>query len=218
MSRAKTNRSEPPDVVSADETRVIALGRPRDPAIDEAVLAATRTVLIELGYSKLTFDLVARRAGVSRPTIYRRWPSKAHLVHESIYNRSALTTLPDTGDFAEDVRSMLRRSFASYARPEVRAALPGLIVDLHSDPTLRSSVLDGLEQPVRRHLADLVDAAVTRGEVRSDIDADALFDALYGALIQRVIVRGLVDVEFADAVADLVVRGTRAPSKGKSDG
>ena len=212
------NRSERDEAESPDGLRVIPLGRPRDPAIDDAVLAATRTVLVELGYSKLTFDLVARRAGVSRPTIYRRWPSKAHLVHESVYSRSALSSLPDTGDFAADVRSMLRRSFASYARPEVRAALPGLIVDLHSDPALRSSVLDGLEQPVRRHLANLVDAAVHRGEVRPDIDADALFDALYGALIQRVVVRGLVDLDFADAVADLVVRGTRTPSKGNSDG
>ena len=218
MSPANGNRSERVAVDSTDGDRVIPLGRPRDPAIDDAVLGATRAVLVELGYSKLTFDLVARRAGVSRPTIYRRWPSKAHLVHESIYSRSALTSLPDTGNFADDVRSMLRRSFASYARPEVRAALPGLIVDLHSDPALRSSVLDGLEQPVRRHLAHLVDAAVTRREVRADIDADALFDALYGALIQRVIVRGLVDLEFADAVADLVVRGTGVPSKGKVDG
>ena len=53
--------------------------------------------------------------------------------------------------------------------------------------------------------------------MRPDIDADALFDALYGALIQRVIVRGLVDVEFADAVADLVVRGTRRLER-KTDG
>jgi AcrR family transcriptional regulator len=212
------NRSERDDCDSHDEPKVIPLGRPRDPAIDDAVLAATRAVLVELGYSKLTFELVARRAGVSRPTIYRRWPSKAHLVHESIYSQAALSSLPDTGDFANDVRSMLRRSFASYARPEVRAALPGLIVDLHSDPALRSSVLDGLEQPVRRHLANLVDAAVARGEVRGDIDADALFDALYGALIQRVIVRGLVDLEFADAVTDLVVRGTRTSSKGNADG
>ncbi|MEO8693487.1 MAG: TetR/AcrR family transcriptional regulator [Acidimicrobiales bacterium] len=218
MPLVEGNRSEREDTDPQDGPKVIPLGRPRDPAIDEAVLAATRAVLVELGYSKLTFDLVARRAGVSRPTIYRRWPSKAHLVHESIYSRAGLSSLPDTGDFANDVRSMLRRSFASYARPEVRAALPGLIVDLHSDPALRSSVLDGLEQPVRRHLAHLVDAAVKRGDVRADIDADALFDALYGALIQRVIVRGLVDVEFADAVADLVVRGTRTTSKGQLNG
>src|SRR5688500_1228437 len=169
MPLIEGNRSERDEAESPDGVRVIALGRPRDPAIDDAVLAATRTILVELGYSKLTFDLVARRAGVSRPTIYRRWPSKPHLVHESIYSRSALSSLPDTGDFAAADRSMLRRSFASYARPEVRAALPGLIVDLHSDPALRSSVLDGLEQPVRRHLAHLVDAAVTRGEVRPDI-------------------------------------------------
>jgi AcrR family transcriptional regulator len=194
----------------ARTARVSPLGRPRDPAIDDAVLAATRAVLIEQGYSKLTFELVARRAKVSRPTIYRRFASKPHLVHEAVYDRAALSSLPDTGDFAADVRSMLRRSFATYARPEVRAAMPGLIVDLHGDPQLRSSVLDGLEQPVRRHLATLVQRAIARGEVRADVDADVLFDALYGALVQRVVLRELVDVDFADAVADLVVRGARA--------
>lgn len=195
--------------------RVIPLGRPRDPAIDDAVLAATREILVEQGYSKLTFELVARRARVSRPTIYRRFPSKAHLVHESVYDRAALSSLPDTGDFAADVRSMLRRSFATYARPEVQAAVPGLIVDLHDDTALRASVIDGLEQPVRRHFATLVNGAIERGELRPDVDADVLFDALYGALVQRVIVRGLVDVEFADAVADLVVCGARAERKKK---
>ena len=61
------------------------LGRPRDPRIDEAVLAATRELLAEVGYKRLSMGLVARRAGVHRPAIYRRWSSKPHLVCEAVY-------------------------------------------------------------------------------------------------------------------------------------
>ena len=61
------NRIERDEPDSPDGPRAIAVGRPRDPAIDEAVLAATRAVLVELGYSKLTFDLVARRCRCVSP-------------------------------------------------------------------------------------------------------------------------------------------------------
>ena len=60
-------------------------GRPRDPTIDDVILRVTRDLLIESGYSGVAFDSVARRAGVTRPTVYRRWPSKMHLVHEAVF-------------------------------------------------------------------------------------------------------------------------------------
>ena len=191
---------------------VVPLGRPRDPAIDTAVLHATKALLMEVGYSRLSVEEVARRAGVSRPTIYRRWPSKPHLVHDALYDPNQARTLPDTGDFEADVRTMLRRSFASYARPEVRAGLLGLTADLQGDVELRDSVLEWLQRPVRDHLAQLLTAAISRGDVRADADPEVLFDSLFGALVSHVVVRGLDDPGFADAVADLVVRGvlTRA--------
>ena len=55
-------------------------GRPRDARHDQAILAATLEILQEQGYGGLTIEGVAARAGVGRPTIYRRWPSKPALV------------------------------------------------------------------------------------------------------------------------------------------
>ena len=66
-------------------TRHRRQGSRRDPAIDEAVLAATRSLLVERGYSATTIDLIAATAGVSRPAVYRRWSSKAQLVHEAVF-------------------------------------------------------------------------------------------------------------------------------------
>ncbi len=61
------------------------LGPQRNPAIDEAVLQATRDLLVENGYAGTSIDAIATRAGVGRPAIYRRWPSKAHIVHDAVY-------------------------------------------------------------------------------------------------------------------------------------
>lgn len=85
-------------------------GRPRDPRIVGAVLEATVEMLGESGYAELSVDAIARRAGTSKPAIYRRWPSKAHLVHEAVFPLGELTELPDTGSIGGDVRAMVRRS------------------------------------------------------------------------------------------------------------
>jgi AcrR family transcriptional regulator len=187
-----------------------AVGRPRDPAIDEAVLAATRSVLLEVGYPRLSFELVARRGQVTRPTIYRRWPSKMHLVHDAVFPERDRVLVPDTGSIAEDLRILVRRDFRSYARAEVRAAMPGLMADLHDDPDLRHDVLDRLNQQARDAFSELVARAVARDEI-APIDSDPLFDVLHGALFGRVIGRQDLSPEFADVLVDLLLRGLGVP-------
>src|SRR5262245_50513407 len=102
------------------------LGRPRDPRIDNAVLRATVELLGKSGYADLSVDAIAKRAGTSKPAIYRRWPSKAHLVHEAVFPINSGTELPDTGSLAGDVREMVRRTVAVLTTPAARAPLRGL--------------------------------------------------------------------------------------------
>src|SRR3982074_213819 len=89
---------------------VVDFGRPRDPRIDGAGLRATVELLAETGYPGLLVSAIAERAGTSKPAIYRRWPSKAHLVHEAVFPIGDATALPDTGSLARDVHEMVRRS------------------------------------------------------------------------------------------------------------
>jgi AcrR family transcriptional regulator len=182
-------------------------GRPRDPRIDGDVLTATRELLVEIGYARLSFELVAKRAGISRPTIYRRWPSKMHLVHAAVFPDPDSSLVADTGDFAADLRTMIRRTLRSYARPEAQGAIPGLLSDLHDDPQLRSAVIDRLENQVRVHLAGVVAGAVARGEASPDVDADALLDTIAGALFHRVVARQELSEGFVAQLADLLLHG-----------
>jgi AcrR family transcriptional regulator len=105
-------------------------GRPRDPRIVGAVLEATVELLGETGYADLSVDAIARRAGTSKPAIYRRWPSKAHLVHEAVFPIGEATELPDTGSLESDVRAMVRRSADVLTTPAASAALTGLVGEL----------------------------------------------------------------------------------------
>src|SRR3954464_5473646 len=79
MSRARTRSKTP-----ADTTGSRAGGRPRDPALDEAIILATRARLVRDGYSRMTLGDIAADAGVSRPTLYRRWNNKFQLVADAL--------------------------------------------------------------------------------------------------------------------------------------
>ena len=184
-------------------------GRPRDPRIDDAVLAATRALLAEVGYGRLSFELVAQRAGVTRPAIYRRWPSKVHLVHEAVFPQPGNRFVEDTGDFEADLRRQVGHMVASYARPEARAALSGLLTDLHGDTALRHSVIDRLEDEVRAQFAQRVATAVAAGQIDGRCDADLVLDVIVGAVFHRVVARDQSAVGVTDEIVDLVLAGLR---------
>jgi AcrR family transcriptional regulator len=156
-------------------------GRPRDPAIDEAVLTATRALLVEVGCDQLSMVAIAERAGVGRPALYRRWPSKTHLVFEAVFGWQ---DAPATVAGARDADEWVRRSFAYtrelFARPEVKAALPWLLASLRDHPDLQAALwkefgapgVGMLEQTLRAEGRDPADAAV---------DANAAMTLIIGA-------------------------------------
>ena len=185
-----------------------ATGRPRDGRIDEALMTATRDLLVEVGYLRLTMAMVAERAGTNRPALYRRWPTKAHLVHDAVFPSDLPDTVPSPS-FAEDLRRRLARMAASYARPEAREAVLGLMVDLRS-PAERDGVLDALQASARSEFAARIEQAVLDGEVRADIDSDVVLDTIIGTLLQRVVAQQGDPERVAGELVDLLVRGTRA--------
>ncbi|KUI28913.1 TetR family transcriptional regulator [Mycobacterium sp. IS-1742] len=114
-----------------------AQGRPRDSSIDERVLAVARELLVETGWDDLSMRRIAARSGVSRSSINRRWPSKSELVFHAI-----LGDTPDLAPFAGTDRRgwidwVVRGSRQLFARPEVRAAVPGLLLAMSENDALR---------------------------------------------------------------------------------
>ncbi|HEY2197549.1 MAG TPA: TetR/AcrR family transcriptional regulator [Mycobacterium sp.] len=187
------------------------LGRPRDKRIDNAVMRSTVELLAETGYADLSVDAIARRAGTSKPAIYRRWPSKAHLVHEAVFPISDATDLPDTGSLAGDVREMVSRTAAFLTTPAARAALPGLVGEMAADLTLHSALLERFSDILSHGLTDRLAGAVERGEVRLDVTAADMVEVVAGTAFLALLTRGnALDDSWIDRTAALITRGISA--------
>jgi AcrR family transcriptional regulator len=178
-------------------------GRPRDAQAEQAILRATIALLSEVGFNQLSIGAVAARAGVGKPTIYRRWPSKAELVLDAVERLAPPFPTADTGDPHTDLRQVV----------------PELIVNLTSSPVARATIalagdaemVGRLGQrylrPRRAATADILHRAIAAGELRADIDVEMAIDLMVGASVYRWLVTAQpVDADtarrFVDAVWD----------------
>lgn len=186
-------------------------GRPRNPQIDAAVLRAAADLVVEVGYADLTIAAIAERAGTSKPAIYRRWPSKAHLVHEAAFPDGEGLSLPDTGSLRDDLAEMLRRTAAAFADPVARALTPGLMAEIAADPTLHPALLERFGG-VWKGFGDRIVIAAEHGEVRAGVDPDLLIETITGAVLMRLMLRSpdQLDESWVAETTDLLMRGIAA--------
>lgn len=122
-------------------------GRPRDPRIDEEILEATRSMLVEHGWDGLSLRGVAARAGVGRATLTRRWPTKAHLVLHALLGAAPDLEPYDGIDRKGWIEWVVTGSVELFSRPEVRAALPGLLAAVRDHDELRTTLWRTFSNP-----------------------------------------------------------------------
>src|SRR3954467_12445264 len=140
----------PDDAYDDEQPRV---GRPRDPRVDAAVRAATLELLVEDGYQATSIQAIARRAGVSPPSIYRRWSSKAELIEEAVFPTALLDLAQLTGDLDADLETYCRPIIEHLGDPAVRAAIPGLLTEYQTDPDLWHRLVQRSVTPMRQAFA-----------------------------------------------------------------
>jgi AcrR family transcriptional regulator len=151
-------------------------GRPRDPEADENILSAARTLLAKNGFEAMSFEAIAQMTGVTRPTIYRRWPTKAHLANEIANgNGRDIPDVVETEGLRAQILAFLAQLMHQYERPEMGAANAGLIVSYQRNPELRDELHTPLESKARADLAKILRKARSRGLIRPAVDPDALF-------------------------------------------
>ncbi|MEV4124430.1 helix-turn-helix domain-containing protein [Nocardia sp. NPDC049707] len=180
------------------------LGPRRDPAVDRAVLDAARALLVEKGYAATSIDAIAARAGVSRPAIYRRWPSKAHLIAKAVF--------PDVGsdqvapDLISEIRKVIRGTVQLFGSAETRVAMPGLMAEMREDSGLYEKLAARLNTPTRVELGDYLSG--DSESAHPGLDANTLLDAIAGAALFAMCIRDIDDVDsFAASLEDLLLYG-----------
>ncbi|BBX74496.1 TetR/AcrR family transcriptional regulator [Mycobacterium shinjukuense] len=183
-------------------------GRPRDPRIDSAILSATAELLVHLGYANLSLGAVAERAGTTKSALYRRWSSKAELVHEAAFPAAPTALQAPAGDIAADVALMIAATRDVFTTPVVRAALPGLVADMTADAELNARVLARLADlftAVRVRLREAVD----RGEAHPDVNPDRLIEVIGGATMLRMLLYPdqMLDDTWVEQTTAIVLHG-----------
>ena len=176
-----------------------APGRPRDGRIDAAIIAATRELIVQTGYSALSLSAIAAHAGTTTAAIYRRWSGKVHLVHEAVLSEDAAFAANGAGDIREDIRALVEAMRSMFDRPEVRVALPGLIADTVADPELHKLMI--------ARLAGNLTAFESRfGQRRRDDELPLLAEVVAGTAIFRILVRpdAVLDDAWVEAMTELI--------------
>jgi AcrR family transcriptional regulator len=188
-------------------------GRPRSQASERAILDATLELLSELGYGAVTVDAIAARAGASKSTIYRRWPSKENLVIAA-FARSPLLVAPKRGTVEARLTEVILQFATFMQQTPLGGVLPALVVERAHNPGLDAALMPLVHQ--RRQAAiDVLREGVSRGELPASIDFDTAVDLLTGPVLQRIMVMGQpAGRRFVSGVVKVVCAGLRAVKGG----
>lgn len=165
-------------------------GRPRDNNIDRRIHAATRELLSQSGYGTLTLEAVARRAGTTKPSLYRRWASKAELVTDVLADAApTLTEVPGT-DHLDTLARTAAGFVAALSSTPFGPTILAVHADARRDPQLAERMLVHYLAPRAQTLHTLIERASAAGDIADDLDVDTVRDLLFGPLVYRMLVVG----------------------------
>jgi AcrR family transcriptional regulator len=182
-------------------------GRPRSEAARAAILAAALELVEEGGYGTLTMEGVARRAGVSKQTVYRWWSSRAAILLEALNEgAAAIAPLPDADTLAEELRVFIRRSVLG-ARGRTARLLVALMAEAQLDESFADSFQDGFLARRRGVMVELLGRAQDCGEIGAEVDLELVVEVFFGTLWYRLLAKsGPIDRGFADELAEMLLK------------
>ncbi|MEW2622502.1 TetR/AcrR family transcriptional regulator [Streptomyces sp. NPDC048106] len=175
-------------------------GRPREAQTDDAILGAAREILVRDGYARLSMEKVATAAGVGKPTLYRRWSSKAALVGDVVLSSFlARTPAPPTLDrdarapAAERLVAWCQAFATTAADPDHAAMVLALTAAAAESPLTAESLYRHHTRPQHEALVHCLRSGVERGEFRADADLEAAADAVIGSVVYQLLTRTHTD-------------------------
>jgi AcrR family transcriptional regulator len=165
-------------------------GRPRSASAEQAILTAAIDLLLERGLQATSMDDVAERAGVSKATIYRWWPSKERLAIDALSTDWASTTPAterDTGSLRGDLLAYFRPWIRKLNKRPYQRVIAGLIAQTQTDLEFAEVYRQHFVQPRRDDTRRLLRRAIDRGEIPADVNREVTLDLLYGPVYHRLL-------------------------------
>ncbi len=183
--------------------------RRRSQRAETAILEATLSLLGEVGFSGLSIDGIAARAGVGKATIYRHWEGKAHVVIDAFRRAVPPMAEPDTGNLRDDLCEVLGLVAHGLAHSPLARILPSMVEAAERDPELQRLYGEfGAER--RAVLTRILERGRARGELASGFDTDLAIDMLMGPIFgRRLVARRPLSRAFAVQLVDALMPALR---------
>jgi AcrR family transcriptional regulator len=187
-------------------------GRPRSEKAHLATLRAAADLLLERGLAAVSMDAVAARAGVSKATIYRWWPTKETLALDALYHEwEAVPPARDTGSLRGDLLSLIRPWARLASKRPYGRVIAALITEARTDPAFAAQYRTRFVEPRRDQARAAFRRAAERGEIPAT-NTEVALDLLYGAIYHRLLHgHAPLSDQFVRDVIDTVVDGITHP-------
>jgi AcrR family transcriptional regulator len=185
-------------------------GRPRSEKTRIAILEAAADLMLESGFAATTIESIAARAGVSKVTIYKWWPSRGALAIDAYFHRYQETiAISETGDVVADLTGQILLMVKAF-RGRAGEVMAELLGHAQSDPALAEMWRERWLQPRRDATTVVLRRGIEHGQIRPDVSLAVLMDELYGPVYYRLLVghEPLSDAFARESVAN-TLRGVR---------
>ena len=213
MAARSGRRSEFKPAPGSDRGR----GRPKDECIDAEVVAAVLEGLRQRGYRGVTIEGIARQVKRARTSLYRRWPSKRHLVADAVVAELGAQPAPDTGSLPKDLKAAVATLLTAFSGP-LGKALPGLVADMALDPVLARMIRENVLMARRRSIRAAFERGIARGECGRGFDIDLLIDMLTGPFYFRALFGHLpASAAMVNSIVEYVMAIVRPSAMGVLD-
>jgi AcrR family transcriptional regulator len=187
----------------------------RNPSSRRAILAAALDLVGEVGYTKLSIEGIAARAGVGKQTIYRWWSSKGAVLFDAFLTLNEgqdgeVQALPDSGDLEADLKLVLRATVAELNEPRYDEPMRALSTEITHDPALAAAYAERLDGPLKQLKRERLRSAQRAGQLAEELDLDVAIEMVWGPLLNRWLHRsGPLTPEYADRVVETALHGLR---------
>jgi AcrR family transcriptional regulator len=190
-------------------------GRPRNAALDTAVIEAVLRLLEEgATLGELSMERIAREAGVGKATVYRRWSGKEALLLDVMRSLDLQTPQPPgvsaRGDLVHMLEFLRRRGLAKRSSAVLRA----VITEVRAHPKLWREYQDTVVRARRDIVYGVLRRGMATGEIRSDVDVELLADLFVGPMLSRAVLHEWQELPegLAERIVDTVLEGVRPPA------
>lgn len=175
-------------------------GRPRNKAMDEAILATAVDHLGRYGYRGLSMTKIASEAGVTKPALYRRFKSKADLAKTALGQLHSVESVPMTGDWEQDLMKLMEASQQALQRPNGTAIFGMLMSEEEDAPELMELFREEIASGQRAQFRTVLEQAREKGHIRDDIRLNVAISMMIGGLYAKYAADGRLPKDWYERV------------------